>query len=208
MANVENGGSRLRKLRNFKRWNKRLSRAGQKAFDAEQASETTLRPRERADNVYRLMVYGYYRELKQAGLIDQLRQHVVERDKDQWRRHRDSDELWVLRLVAKGEQTDQMRKKRDRWAAELKLADINDVRPDLLLGFLHEAGPTDLIENDAKQEVRYPWAECYRGAAAPKRARKVRRKRKEAGEYEDGRADAARGHGGVYDDDDPWLHNT
>lgn len=189
------------KLDAFKRWSKRLRRAAQAALDAETVSDGPLRPRDRADNVYRLMIYGYYRELKAVGLLDQLRQHVMERDEGQWKRHRESDELWVLRLATRGEQTDQMRKKRDRWAAELKLADVNDVQPELLLGFLHEAGPIDLIEQDAKREVRYPWAECYRQATRARRGGKDKAKREEFDRSKDHRSIAAQAHDEIYDGD-------
>lgn len=162
MAKAKKSEGRRRKLRDFSRWEKRLIRSAQKAFDAEQASQSVLRPRERADNVFVTRAYGYLRELKRAGLTEELRAYVQARDGGKWRKHRSTDELWVIRLVAKGKQDDRMRKKRDRWAADLKLADVNDVRPDLLLGFLFEAGPTELIEQDAKREVRYSWAECYR----------------------------------------------
>ncbi len=172
-------GLKSDKLRDFKRWRKRMKNSAQKAFEAEQKSQSVLRPRDRADNVFRVIAYNYLRELKRAGLIEELRDYVQRPNGSRWNRHRSSDELWVIRLIAEGEQDDQMRKKRDRWAAELKLADINDVMPELLLGFLFEAGPTDLIEQDAKAEVRYPWAECYRQATRTKDARKTQVKRKE-----------------------------
>ena len=90
----------------------------------------------------------------------------------------------------------------------MKLADMNDVRPALLLGFLHEAGPTELIEQDAKGEVSYPWADCYRDAAAFEKRRKARSNQRKADDDKGDWRDAGQGHGEAEDDDDPWLHDA
>jgi len=171
------------KLTDFEARGKQIRRTAKDARKLELAN-TALRPRERADNAFRLSAYQYYRELKNAGHLDRLRAYVEERDGSQWKGHGESDELWVLRLATRDEQTDSKRKKRSRLAAELRLADVNDVRPELLLGFLYEAGPSDLIERDAKHQVRYDWADAYRSTPRPKGVREARPNRKAASEDE------------------------
>jgi hypothetical protein len=132
------------------------------------------------------MAYRYLRELKQDDLIQKLREDVEERDGSQWKGHGESDELWVLRLATSGEQTEKKRATRTRWAPELRLADLNDVDPDLLLGFLYEAGPGALIKQDAKKGVRYGWAERYRAGGALKLVRRSRPSAKKPLAGEDG----------------------
>lgn len=218
MAKGEKSEVRMQKLRDFDGWRKRVRRSARKA--ERRTSQSPLRPRERADNVFKMMAYDYLRKLKRAGLIEELRKHVRGPDGSRWKRHRSSDELWVIRLIATGEQDDQQRKERDRWAAELKLADVNDVHPELLLGFLYEAGPIDLIEQDAKREVRYAWAGPYR-KPTKKRVRKAPASRKdyedpgphwrkwsrEQAETEDGGSwnDDAHPHSHDYDDEEPRV---
>ncbi len=170
---------RAPELPDFTAWGKRLRRAYTKASDKEDASKSKLRHRKRAANAFKVSAYRYLRELKQANLIEQLREKV-EGNGSQWKGHGETDELWVLRLATGGEQTDKRRATRSRWAPELRLADLNDVQPELLLGFLYEAGPGALIKRDAKKGIRYGWAESYRIRLVPKRAQK-RPKSKVAG---------------------------
>ena len=172
-------------LTDFEKWGKRLRRAYKKAFEKEASSESVLRNRKRAINAFKLSAYRYYRQLQQAGLISALQEFVVGRDGSRWNGRGERGESWVLRLATKDEQTDKKRQSRRRLAAELRLANANNVQPDLLLGFLYEAGPGELIERDAKKEVKYEWAECYRAKAAPKRSPQ-RPKSKESRKPKDG----------------------
>ena len=125
--NKRNTADRSPELSDFKAWGKRLRRAYMKASDKAAESQSTLRPRKRGPNAFKLSAYRYLRELKQANLIDGLRAFVEERDGSQWKGHGENDELWVLRLATEGEQTDKRRATRTRWAPELRLADLNDV---------------------------------------------------------------------------------
>jgi len=163
MSNMERANTKpsQRLLGDFQAWEKRLRRVYTKAEKAEQKSETTLRPRKRAMNKFRLSIYRYYHELRRAKLIEKLREYVEERDRSRWAGHGDGNELWVLRLATRHEQTAQKRKNRSRLAAELKLASLNQVRPDLLLGFLYEAGTVETIERDAREGKKYGWATSY-----------------------------------------------
>jgi hypothetical protein len=151
-------------LDDFERWTKSLRRAFLKAAEKAEArlKDTKARPRKRALNVLKLLAYRYYRDLKAAGLLDALRQHIEDRDGSQWTGHGRGQEAWVLRLATRSKQTASSRQIRSRLAAELRLADINDVRPDLLLGFLYEAGPIDLIKEDLEKGTPYAWAKAYR----------------------------------------------
>lgn len=161
--------NRAPELTDFEAWGKRLRRAFKKASAKVTASESTIRQRKSALNIFKVCSYQYLRQLKRANLIGSLREFVRSRDPGRWKRNGDRDEFWVLRLATVGEQTDKKRKTRSRLAAELGLADLNDVRPELLLGFLYEAGPEELIIRDAQKKVRYGWADCYRAKAAPAR---------------------------------------
>lgn len=172
-------------LTDYKAWGKQLRRAFKKAFGKAAASESTLRPRKRGPNAFKLSAYRYLRELKHANLIEGLREYVEERDGTQWKGRGESDELWVLRLATKGKQIDQKRATRYRWAPELRLADLNDVQPGLLLGFLYEAGAGAIIKKDARDAVRYDWAECYQENAPTKRSRSAQARPRIKGPHTD-----------------------
>jgi hypothetical protein len=149
-------------LTDFAAWEARLRRVYVKANKVEKASDKALRPGKQAMNRFRLAIYGYYHDLRQAKLIGKLREHVEKRDGSQWTGHGEGDELWVLRLATKDEQTASRRKIRSRLAAELRLASLNGVRPDLLLGFLYEVGTVEMIEKAARKGKKSKWAEAYR----------------------------------------------
>ena len=163
----------------FEGWSRWLLRAYRKGVSKETEAASTLSQRKRAAGAFKLLAYRYYRDLKEAGLMNALRQYVEARDGSQWRGHGESGALWIMRLVTNDAQahpdpiqTDKMRKARSRYAAAFELADLNDVRPDLLLGFLHEAGPTALIEKNAKKRKKYAWAESYRETVNVERPRR------------------------------------
>ncbi|MEO9727763.1 MAG: hypothetical protein ABJF09_08860 [Qipengyuania citrea] len=148
-------------LENFDAWGERLRRTYLKAEKREKKREGELRPRKRAINRFKLEAYAYSIQLVKAKLIPPLRAFVEARDGNQWAGHGDSPELWVLRLVTRDEQDDTRRARRSRLAAELRLARINQVEPELLLGFLYEAGPIALIKKDARADKTYTWAAAY-----------------------------------------------
>ena len=151
------------KLSDFKAWRKRLRETSKEALKKKNKQrDTELQQHDRGANRFKVMCYRYCRELQKAGLIDSLGQYLEDHDGHQWKGHSDSAELWVLRLAAKDEQTDKKRKIRSRLSAELRLANANDVDPDLLLGFLYEVSPIKFIEMDASIEKAYDWATPFR----------------------------------------------
>lgn len=149
-------------LTDFKAWGKRLRRSYRMGTAKLTKREEALPQRDRKGNAFKRAAYGYLRDLRQAGLAAELQEYVESRDKPQWTGHEGPHALWVMRLVTKNEQTVARRQARKRFTAELSLADANDVRPDLLLGFLYEAGPGSLIKKAAEVEKRYKWASAYR----------------------------------------------
>ena len=150
-------------LRKFDTQGERLRRIFVKAESkAAKRADKVLRPGKQAINKFKLAAYAYCQDLSRAGLIDELQAYVEKRDGSQWAGHGDSHEQWVLRLVTRDEQTDRRRQIRRRLVAQLTLARINRVRPELLLGFLYEVGPMATIEKDAKAGKRYAWADAYR----------------------------------------------
>jgi|GEM_PF-1934843 len=163
-------------LSEFKAWRKRLKRLSKKAREkAQQNTEAEastsskasraapLSYRKRPPSVLKREAYDYYCRLVQAGMMDQLKAYIRERDGTRWDGHGDDDAQWVCRLFASKEQDDRKRKTRSRLAMEMELARANDVRPELYLGFLHEAGPYELIEAKmAKKKKVYGWAGAYR----------------------------------------------
>ena len=153
-------------LDDFKAWRKNLRKRYKRADEAGKSA----RPRDDANNVMRLRAYAYFCELKRSGQIGKLRDYVRGRDGSEWNGHGDEDEQWVFRLLAaRGKQlagqdeksAAKARALRSRMCAEFKLASINKVRPEALLGFLYEAGPAAQIKRDAKNSVSYSWAPAY-----------------------------------------------
>lgn len=159
---ARNAGNKGPELENFDAWGERLRRTYLKAEEREKKRKGELRPRKRAINKFKLEAYAYSIQLIGAKLIPPLRAFVEARDGNQWTGHGDSPELWVLRLVTRDEQDDTRRARRSRLAAEMRLARLNQVEPDLLLGFLYEAGPIALIKKDARAGKTYAWAAAYR----------------------------------------------
>ena len=149
-------------LSDFKAWGKRLRRSYRMGTAKLTKRDEALPQRDRKLSAFKRAAYSYLRDLRQAGLTGYLQDYVELRDKGQWTGHGGPHALWVMRLVTKDEQTDARRQARKRLVAELSLADVNDVAPDLLLGFLYEAGPISLIEKAAKIEQKYKWAAAYR----------------------------------------------
>lgn len=150
-------------LRRFETEGERLRRIYVKAESkGAKRPRKDRRPGKQPINQFKLAAYAYCQELVRADLIDELQAYVETRDGSQWAGHGDSPEQWVLRLVTRYEQTDSRRQRRRRIVAELALARSNEVRPELLLGFLYEAGPLTRIEKDAKVGKRYAWADAYR----------------------------------------------
>jgi hypothetical protein len=160
----------------FKAWRKRLRRLSKNAREKAQqnaeamasASSKTSRSaplsyRKRAPSVLKREAYDYYCRLEQAGQMDKLKAYIRERDGTRWDGNGDDDAHWVCRLFASNEQDNRRRKTRSRMATEMGLARANDVRPELYLGFLYEAGPYELIEAKmAKKNKVYGWAGAYR----------------------------------------------
>ncbi|WJY18327.1 hypothetical protein QQS45_11980 [Alteriqipengyuania flavescens] len=126
--------------------------------------------RKRAQNVLKREAYGYYCALLEAGEMDPLREYVKKRDGTRWDVKGGDDEgaQWVCRLFAQADESDDARKRRSRFSMEMELAKANDIHPDLYLGFLHEAGPGQLIEAKLKKKNKvYRWADPYRRPDSP-----------------------------------------
>lgn len=151
----------LPKLNDFETWERKLVASYKKSAAKTQNAEAKIRPRKRSTNVLKLEVYRYYDELIKAALIDKLREYVKQRDGNKWKGRGDEPEQWITRLVSSTEQTNNRVQWRSRLAAEMRLASVNKVRPDVLLGFLHEAGHIDLIKRAAASKKTFSWASAY-----------------------------------------------
>lgn len=117
--------------------------------------------REQPSNVFKISAYRYRRKLERKKLIEALRAYVIDRDAKRWDGVESTPALWVLRLAAMPEETAAVRKRRSRLAASLELAAFNKVRPELLLGFLFEVGPSTITERNAEIK-KFGWAKYYR----------------------------------------------
>lgn len=148
-------------LRDFEAWAELMRHESKGAAGSKVEGGHLLR-REAPKNVFRITAYRYRRRLERAKMIDALKAHIRKRDKDRWDGHGDTPALWVLRLIALPKETEAVRKARSRLAAALELAALNDVRPQLLLGFLYEVGPSAVTEEHAAMNKQYVWAKYYR----------------------------------------------
>ena len=148
-------------IEDFEAWSVRLQASldGSSPVAAENVSD---RPRDRPDNIFKIAAYGYYRRLKRKKLLEALRKFIEKRDGTRWAGHGETPAFWVLRLVAKPQESDADRQSRKRLAAALELASLNKVRPEVLLGFLYEVGPIKAIREDSNANVKYEWAKFYR----------------------------------------------
>ena len=146
-------------LANFEEWADLLR------TELKQKDAPDLIRREQPSNVFKVSAYRYRRKLERAKLIDGLRTYVLERDVKRWDGGESTPSLWVLRLAAMPRETAAVRKRRSRLAASLELAALNKVRPELLLGFLYEVGPSSLTERNAEIK-KYGWAKYYRKTGA------------------------------------------
>lgn len=154
-------------LNDFKAWRQRLRRISEKAIEkAESKTASRGAPpsyRKRPINVLKREAYDYYFKLEQAGLLEKLKAYIRDRDGSRWDGHGDDGAQWVCRLFASKDQNERRRKTRSRLSIEMEIARANDVRPELYLGFLCEAGPYEQIEAKwASTNKVYAWADAYR----------------------------------------------
>lgn len=148
-------------LDNFEGWARRLRRLVRDAVrDEKEAS--TLRPAVTVDGVLRIECYRYYRRLKRAGMVGRLAEHLAEEETGRWRRHKGKGADAVLRLLERsGKEWTLTPPRRGRIARELNFADRFNIHSKLLLAFLYEAGPHQLIRKAANARKAAPWMEPY-----------------------------------------------
>ena len=151
-------------LTDFQKWRDRLRRSYTKANHKRPKDKTTTF-RKRPMNALKREAYAYYRELAHAGQLAKLKAYVRERDGSRWDGHGDEGAQWICRLFASTEQDRNTTKTRSRLAIEMELAFVNDIRPELYLGFLYEAGPYELIEAKMRKASKVcGWADAYRSS--------------------------------------------
>lgn len=152
----------------YEAWRKHLRTLATAAEVVRTGGEGTLH--DHPASVFKRSVYGYYRQLQRAELMKDLEEWIRDTDRGRWNGPEETPAFWVLRLAAQPKETAAQRQRRRRLALALELASFNKVRPELLIGFLHEVGSTEAIESDAQSEKKYKWAKHYREAARPKAA--------------------------------------
>lgn len=155
------GALRPPPIKDFEAWSGWLQ-AIQDGSSSKGADSESDRPRDQPHNSFKMAAYGYYRRLKRKNLLEALRRFIEERDGARWAGHGETPAFWVLRLAAKPSESAADRQMRKRDAAALELASLNKVRPEVLLSFLYEVGPTRVIKEDSSAQVKYDWAKFYR----------------------------------------------
>lgn len=157
-------------LKAFKAWREHLRAQAEAAENAKILGKEPVH--DHPASVFKRSVYGYYRRLRRAELMGALQEYIRDTDRARWNGPDETPAFWVLRLAAQPKESAAQRQRRRRLAFALELASLNKVRPELLIGFLHEVGSSELIESDAQSETKYKWAKNYREPAAPKVAGK------------------------------------
>lgn len=120
-----------------------------------------VRPRDNAVNALKDALYTYYRVLKDAELLGELERYVVETH-DPWKGPMPGPPTWVVRLIETGTEWLLDDSARNRMVADLMLADLNDVHPDMLLAFIYEAGPVAVRKDALANQAIFDWAAPYR----------------------------------------------
>lgn len=143
-------------LRDFEGWAKTLRAV---YFSARRRRE--VRPRDNPVNALKAALYAYYRRLKDAGLLGELERHVVETH-EPWKGPMPGTPTWVVRLIETGNEWLLDDSARNRMVADLMLADLNDIHPDMLLAFIFEAGPVALRKQALASQTIFDWAAPYR----------------------------------------------
>ncbi len=142
--------------RDFESWGKHLRWV---YFSARK--RTVLRPRDDPINALKDALYAYFYELKEFDLLDQLEQFVID-TQDPWKGPRPGAVTWVVRLIEIGDEWLLDNSARNRMVADLMLADFNNIRPEMLLAFIYEAGPIGVRKDALANGECFDWAERYR----------------------------------------------
>lgn len=151
----------------FDAWREHLRRQAKAAENARILGKEPLH--DHPASVFKRSVYGYYRTLRRAKLMGTLEDYIRRTDRNRWTGPDETPAFWVLRLAAQPIESAAQRQRRRRLAIALELASLNKVRPELLIGFLHEVGSSQTIECGAQSDTKYKWAKYYRKPAEPKR---------------------------------------
>lgn len=140
------------------------------AFQVNSNSAATLeRPRDRASQKSKVTLYKSLLKLRKQRKAKAVRDYVRERDGRVWDGKGDEDAAWLMRLVIGKGNPSKINKQRERLAADIGLAAINEIRPRYLLAFIYEAGPTPLIQQAWHERTVFDWAEKYRKPSERKR---------------------------------------
>lgn len=144
----------------FNQWARRLHGLYDDAFGKAEKKKPR-RPRKAPENAFKLAAYEYMWLVDGQGLYSELVQFLDGNDGKGWRRNSGSLATAVVRLATIGMRSARTRQIRSRTAFDLRLAWINQVRPELLIGFLLEAGSEAVIKEDVGRNKRYAWAKHY-----------------------------------------------
>lgn len=120
-----------------------------------------VRPRDNAVNALKDALYGYFRALKDARLLDDLEQHIRD-NHEPWKGPTPGAAAWVVRLIETGRDSLLDDSSRNRMVSDLMLADQNNVRPEMLLAFIYEAGPIAIRKKALANSEVFDWADRYR----------------------------------------------
>lgn len=145
-------------------WNRHLRRLVGNA-ERREAKVKGLRPEESAYGVLRIQTYRYYKQLKKAGLIDDLRAYVIARDPGRWHRHVGVDADWILRLVERSGPNWLTPPRRARIVVEMQFAERCGVGSQWLLSFLYEAGSQKMIKAMFEKGDVPAWTAKYKLAS-------------------------------------------
>lgn len=163
-------------LNDFDGWSLRLRKSLSVAVSRE-IRTPTQRPEETSYGALRIEAYRYFRLLKRADLLGDLRAYVMKRDQGRWHRHPGTDADWVLRLIETSSKPRITPPRRGRIVLELRFADWCGVTSQWLLPLIFEAGNQTLIRKALKGSEPPEWTKKYRLASKPR----LRSKAKSAG---------------------------
>lgn len=139
----------------FGGWSRHLRRT---YFSAQKRN--TRRPREEPINALKDALYAYYRELKARRLLGELEQYVLE-TQEPWKGPKPTPVAWVVRLIETKNDWLLDNSARNRMVADLQLADAHDVRPEMLLAFIYEAGPVGVRKEALASGEQFEWVDRY-----------------------------------------------
>jgi hypothetical protein len=151
----------------FEGWAKEVRTAYGQAQSAERTAKSrkykvSLRPENTPNGVLYLLCYRYYRALKRDKKLQRLAKHLASDASGRWLKHKGQGTANVLRLLEKPDSAWLLTPtRRARIADELDFADRWDIRSEVLLAFLYEAGAHRDIVKAARAPKPADWIRRY-----------------------------------------------